>query len=576
MADFNFPGVDLSDPFLPPSSSISIYSPFKNNTPELAMKPLHDYGTFTYPLTPEDELPRPLSLPLRSRNICLNSTPSLSFSRSSSISSKTSSSSCTPDISSNRLSNTKWEPLTSFPYFTSLPLEIQRTIWRHTLPGPQIIEIYQYAPSTSQSSSCIPSSKQQEQEQEPLPILKTHTSSFPIALHINHLSRRLTLTHLSPLSFAQPYYLPSNPYVYINYHTDTIYLTSRTLYPDLGNHILYSRNLHKILYLALDFEVWSTLLGDNHFVNALLEMEGLVRIDIIFERDLSSFSSPHHTHSNDIYNNDNDTSTITSKPLSESINRKPNPHPHPQNPHHHHHHPQTKFLFLAPTKQETKTLENIFEKESEKIWLWGHVSGWEDIRGKLRFKFKQQDKIPKPDTRSAMRYRNGRLGSDMLFLGKNENEKNGNENELFFTSPYPYPYPSRGSRSGSGSGSGSGPKSRNSASRSRHESLNTKIEKSNTTSWSRKTATMQENLEEGLENLIHRVDDAMLDFEDVGREGGGGVGDRDACGWDVDGDREKDADRDVDVYVYSESEYSQCSGDLDDEFDNDCEVGGWI
>ncbi|CAD6441502.1 19e65444-75cf-476d-90f0-2e75eb43adbd-CDS [Sclerotinia trifoliorum] len=373
MADFDFPGIDLSDPFLPPSGSISIYSPFKYNTPKPAVKPTHDYGTFTYPLTPEDEQPRPLSLPLRPRDFSLNSTPSLSFSRSSSTSSRASFSSSTFDIPSNRLSNTKWKPLTSFPYFTSLPLEIQRTIWRRTLPGAQIIEIHQYAPSTARSSSYIQVTKQQAQE--PLPILKTH-APVPIALHINHLSRHLALSHLSPLSFAQPYYLPSNPYAYINYIHDTIYLSTRTLYPDLGKHILYSRNLQMIRYLALEFRVWTTLLGDNHFVNALLEMEGLLRIDIIFERDLSLNSFESSSSSNNFSNND--ASSITSKPPEESTDET---------------NPQT--TFLEPTKQEQRDIEEIFSKESEKTWLWGRISGWEDVREKLRFKFKvkQSDKV---------------------------------------------------------------------------------------------------------------------------------------------------------------------------------------
>ncbi|KAJ8069727.1 hypothetical protein OCU04_000151 [Sclerotinia nivalis] len=506
MADFNFPGIDLSDPFLPPPGSISIYSPFEHSTPKLAVKPPHDYGTFTYPLTPGDEQPRPISLPLRSRNFSLNSAPSLSFSRSSSTSSKTSFSSSTFDISSNRLSDTQWEPLTSFPYFTSLPLEIQRTIWRHTLPGPQIMEIYQYASSTPRSSSSIPITEQQDQE--PLPILKVHTP-FPIALHINHLSRRLALSHLTPLSFAQPYYLPSNPYAYINYLHDTIYLTSRTLYPDLGNHILYSRNLHKIRYLALEFRVWSELLGDNHFVNALLEMEGLLRIDIIFERDLSSLSS----HSA-FPNNDEVTSSIISKPHEGSIwNRGKS------------HQCQNTLEFLEPTGEEERKLEDIFERESEKIWLWGRVRGWEDVRGKLRYKWNEEEKNRK--TKNATQNRISNLNS----LKKNESE--------FFTHPYSEPRYS-GYRS----------------------------QDAQSEDW--EISQRQAGLEEGLESLIHSVDDMILDYEDGARGGA----------WCVDGSFGQGLDVDADVDVYGESEYSRCSEGLDEDFDDDDDdddgPGGWI
>ncbi|KAF7878915.1 hypothetical protein EAF04_000118 [Stromatinia cepivora] len=488
MADFNFPGIDLSDPFLPPPGSISVYSPFEYSTPKVAVKPPHDYGTFTYPLTPEDEQPHPISLPLRSRDFSLNSAPSLSFSRSSSTSSKTSFSSSTFDISSNRLSETQWEPLTSFPYFTSLPLEIQRTIWRHTLPGPQIMEIYQCASSTPRSTSSIPITKQQDEE--PLPILKVHTPSA-IALHINRLSRRLALSHLTPLSFAQPYYLPSNPYAYINYLHDTIYLTSRTLYPDLGNHILYSRNLHKIHYLALEFEAWSELLGDNHFVNALLEMEELLRIDIIFERDLSLLSS----HS--AFPNNDNASSIVSNPLEESKWNRGNSHQ-----------CQNTLKFLEPTAEEERELEDLFERESEKIWLWGRVGGWEDVRGKLRFKWKEEGR--KRKSKNAMQNHISSISS----LKKCENES--------FTHLRPEYSGSRDSQA---------------------------------EDW--ETSQRQAGLEHGLESLIHSVDDVILDYEDVARGGG----------WCVDGLLEDEVD--VDVDVYSESEYSRCSGDLDDDFDDD-------
>ncbi|KAI9644010.1 hypothetical protein NHQ30_007362 [Ciborinia camelliae] len=367
MADFNFPGIDLSDPFVPNPGSISVYSPFEHNTPKLAVRPLHDYGTFTYPLTPEDEWPNAIPLPLRSRDSSLNSPPSLSFSRSSSTSSRKSFSSSTSNIMLNRFLNAKGEPPTSFPHFTSLPLDIQRNIWRHTLPGPQIVEIYRQTLVKPQSTpSSTTNSTQQTQAQETLPLLKTYTT-LPIALHVHRLSRRLALSLLSPLSFAHPYYLLSNPYAYINYIHDTIFLSSHTLYSDLGNHILYSRNLHKIRYLALEFETWCELLGDNHFVNALLEMEGLVEIAVVFEvaaTSCPSISSP-------IYRSSFPSSMISTH-REESIQ-----------------HWENTLKFLEPTEEEERELEDVFERECEKKWLWGRVRGWEDVKSKLRLKWKE-------------------------------------------------------------------------------------------------------------------------------------------------------------------------------------------
>ncbi|KAF7894626.1 uncharacterized protein EAF01_010076 [Botrytis porri] len=483
MADFNFPGVDLSDPFLPSPGSISVYSPFEYSPPKVAVKPPHDYGTFIYPLTPVDERPGLISLPLRSRNCSSNAPPSLSFSRSSSTSSRFSSSSSASSINCDRLSNTKWAPPTSFPHFVSLPLDIQRTIWRHTLPESQIIEIHQYTKSTPRSSSSFSTTTQQDKE--PLPSLTTH-NSLPIALHINRLSRRLALSILTPLSFAHPYYLPSNPYAYINYVQDTIFISSQMLYSDLGNHILYSRDLHMIRYLALQFEVWCELLGDNHFVNALLEMEGLVSIEIIFERRPGSISSCSSLSSNN-------ESSMLSRQLEESMMNWGITH-------------QAQDLsFVEPTRNEERNLKVIFERECEKKWLWGRVSGWEDVSGKLRLRWKEEE------SRSMMQSRIHR-------------DTNDYENESY--TPLP--------------------------SRSRLKD-NTSIGFTEINSAMTYTEGECEKLDQGLESLMNSVDDVIMDYGYVTQGQG-----RWAGGKDTYADRED---------AYSESNYSQCSESFEDDSD---------
>ncbi|QSZ35366.1 hypothetical protein DSL72_008236 [Monilinia vaccinii-corymbosi] len=373
MADFDFPGVDLSDPFVPfaPSpTSVSTYSPFECSTSTVAVKPAHDYSTFTHSTTPEHGRPSPVSLALRSQDFSSNHPPSLSFSRTSSTSTNSSLSSPTSNLIPNRLSSTKWKPLTSFPHFTSLPLDIQRNIWRHTLPGPQIIEIYQYPTRTPRLFSSSSTTTATRQEQDILPLLRTYIP-LPIALHINRLSRRLALLHLTPLSFAHPYYLPSNPYAYIDYTYDTIFLSFHTLYPDLGNNILYSRDLHKIRYLAVEFNVWCDLLEDNHFVNALFEMEALVSIDIVFEkREISASSNTYRSCS---------SSTVSTRP-GDSIMHWGNARE------------TTNTLdFIQPTEEERIELEDLFQRECQNIWWWGRVSGWEDVMRKLRLMWKEGD-----------------------------------------------------------------------------------------------------------------------------------------------------------------------------------------
>ncbi|ESZ96265.1 hypothetical protein SBOR_3320 [Sclerotinia borealis F-4128] len=399
MADFNFPGIDLSDPFLPPPASgsipVSIYTgtPFesisisksksKHTTPKLSIQPSHDYGTFTYPLTPTDELPSSnpnpnrISSATRHRDFSSDShsPPSLSYSRSSSISSSSetsrssSSSTSTSNLDIVSLSHrsskntTTWRPLTSFPHFASLPLEIQKIIWRHTLPGPQIIEIHHHSHNHT-----------------PLPL--------PPTLHTTQLSRHLTLTHLTPLTLFHPYYLPAPPPssnhlshlshpTYIDLSHTTIYISPLTIYPDLGLHMLYTRNLHLIRYLAISFEVWCVLILDNHFVTAMLEMEmeGLVDVEVVFERGVDySFSD---TTSSDLLCDSNvSPSRLQSQTHSNSKNTS---------------NPKPNLSFTTPTPTETQHLQTLFSRSYTRIWRWGYISGWEKILSKICFRWIDED-----------------------------------------------------------------------------------------------------------------------------------------------------------------------------------------
>lgn len=102
-------------------------------------------------------------------------------------------------------------------------------------------------------------------------------------------------------------------------------------------------------------------------MNALLEMEGLMSIEIIFEKEKLFASSKR-------------SSSIKSKSLGDSIEKWRDANE------------GTKTHgFLDPTEEEEIGLEDIFERECEKNWLWGRVGGWEDIRGKLRFRWRDGD-----------------------------------------------------------------------------------------------------------------------------------------------------------------------------------------
>ncbi|KAM3077578.1 hypothetical protein ACMFMG_006914 [Clarireedia jacksonii] len=405
MAAYDFPGVDFSLPFHPAPHNISVHSPFEYSSPKPYLETPHDYDSEVHPLRDPEFSPEALSFyrssssssatsrsslcssvspltpePLKENDARMpgpintqtrNSAPVNSKVRNSaSVNSKVRNSApvnskvrnsgprhfglrrSTPShttvivsrpINAGRIINTG---ATEFPHFTSLPLDIQRRIWKHTLPPPRIIELHHH------DRAPIPCSPQKQP-----PASLSSTLPLPVALRIYRLSRRVALTHYSALSLCHPYYLPALPYAYIDYSRDTIYLSAATVYENLGTDILYSRNLHQIRVLALDFKVWVRLLGDNHFVNALLEMEGLEGLEVIFEREVLASISRRRGSAR---------RAITGEEENGGLH------------------------FSAVKNDEMSELEEVFERECEKCWLWGRVKGWEDVRAKLRFRWKDE------------------------------------------------------------------------------------------------------------------------------------------------------------------------------------------
>ncbi|PQE03939.1 hypothetical protein CJF31_00003041 [Rutstroemia sp. NJR-2017a BVV2] len=401
MAAYDFPGIDFSLPFHPAPHNISVHSPFKYSSPKPYLETSHDYGTFSYPLTPDSEVH-----PLRNPEF---SPEAESFYHSSSSSSSTSRSSLcssvsplTPEpskvndarvlapINTNIQSltrssapvdmrarnsgprdyglrrsapsnarvtvyrplktglvintNTNTNPAAStFPHFTSLPMDLQRRVWELTLPPPRIIELHHHDPPPTTNPATLP------------PASLSSTLPLPLALRIHRLSRRVALAHYTALSLCHPYYLPALPYTYIDYSRDTIYLSSATVYESLGTDILYSRNLNQIHVLALDFKVWVGLLRDNHFVNALLEMEGLGEggLVVVFERGVLGWRFE------------------GGRRMSRGRGKG-------------------ELRFSEVRQEEMSAVEEVFERECEKCWLWGRVKGWEDVRAKLRFRWKEE------------------------------------------------------------------------------------------------------------------------------------------------------------------------------------------
>lgn len=244
-----------------------------------------------------------------------------------------------------------------------------------------------------------------------------------------------------------------------------------------------------IRYLALELEVWCELLGDNHFVNALLEMEGLVSIEIIFERQAGSLS-----FCSDLLSN-NESSTL-SRQLEESILNWGITHQ-----------AQDTLRFTEATRNEERNLKVIFERECEKKWLWGRVSGWEDVSGKLSFRWKEEE------SKSIMRSRAYR-------------DTNDNENESHT------PLPSRSSARG-----------------------NLPIGFPEISSEIAYTGDEHEELDQGLESLMNSVDDVMMDYGYVAQGRGRWVNGR-----DIYADRED---------AYSESNYSRCSASFEDDSDTE-------
>ncbi|PQE31072.1 hypothetical protein CJF32_00006137 [Rutstroemia sp. NJR-2017a WRK4] len=395
MAAYDFPGVDFSLPFHPAPHNISVHSPFAYSSPKPYVEETsHDYDSEVLPLrnpefSPEAEsfyhssssssssrsslcsslspiTPEPPKVNDARRVLAPINTNIQPLTRSSAPVEIRSRKSAPRDyglrrsapsntrvtvyrplktglvINTNTNTNTNPAPST-FPHFTSLPLDLQRRVWELTLPPPRIIELHhrQHTPSRTSNPETLP------------PASLSSTLPLPLALRIHRLSRRVALAHYTALSLCHPYYLPALPYTYIDYSQDTIYLSSSTVYENLGTDILYSRNLQQIRVLALDFKVWVGLLRDNHFVNALLEMEGLEGLEVVFERGVLGWR----------FDGGRRRSKMGGK---------------------------GELRFGEVRGEEVDALEEVFERECEKCWLWGRVKGWEDVRRKLRFRWKEE------------------------------------------------------------------------------------------------------------------------------------------------------------------------------------------
>lgn len=307
-------------------------------------------------------------------------------------------------------------------------------------------------------------------------------------------------------------------------------------------------------------------------MNALLEMEGLIEVGIIFERwELSSSSSSSSSFQNA-------SSSFGSERLSLS---RTNPNSN-----------QT-FEFRSPTQEEGRKLEYIFERESEKKWLWGRVRGWEDVRGKLRFRWKDST-VFHPSTNTNQNTNNTTL--------TRYTKRNTSSGSNFRTSKLGIEietYPRTRPRLRLRTRSQSPPPSRFQAPEAEKdmytspertpemEQIQINYEECTPSNGQRQILGLDQPLEtpETVKSLLNSVDDVIMDYEymDQGRGVWIEREEGEEAGWG--GEREgEDAGlgrcMEQDVGVYSESEYSEsvCSekdGDADGDGDEDGDGDVW-
>jgi hypothetical protein len=147
----------------------------------------------------------------------------------------------------------------SFTLFSALPLDIQKKIWRHTLPSTRVVEIY-WCQKSETYRSCCP---------------------LPVTLHVCRVSRGEALMVYQKLG------LDDLQSVYFNFHSDTILLGSSSLQTGDDYFMAFIElrirdQLSEIRRLALELPVWKKIVKKSWFVEFLVEMDSLEEVAIIW------------------------------------------------------------------------------------------------------------------------------------------------------------------------------------------------------------------------------------------------------------------------------------------------------
>jgi hypothetical protein len=149
----------------------------------------------------------------------------------------------------------------SFTLFSALPLDIQKKIWRHTLPSSRIVEICWCPKSETYRSYCPP----------------------PVTLQVCQASRNevlLAYQKLDPDSFKS---------IYIDFKSDTLLLSSGDLdYFWAFTYLRIYDQLREIQHLAIEIPAWKDAVEKSWFLEFLLEMTSLEELSIVW----GSFKKP--------------------------------------------------------------------------------------------------------------------------------------------------------------------------------------------------------------------------------------------------------------------------------------------
>jgi 2EXR family len=196
-----------------------------------------------------------------------------------------------PPRSKNNQKRHKWSStrLPTFTLFSELPLELQQKIWRHTLPGPRIVELCKI-------QTVDPKGPFDDQFVTSLSLDKYGTvCKLPIALRVCQVSRGEALRVYDGLYLRNKSALVT----YINAELDTIFLTSMSHdYADnrFQDRFLFQfkecNQLQKIRSLAVDVVFWRELRRRQYYwLDLLIKMEALREIIIVSDCP-KSFTGP--------------------------------------------------------------------------------------------------------------------------------------------------------------------------------------------------------------------------------------------------------------------------------------------